>query len=107
MGVGHRDGQLRHLQEPHPGKVHRVSGQPDRRGLQAGMGNLQPRVSLTLHHQVVEDEKRVSDGQQRMGDQKSRKLIDEFSIYNFGQAVQLSILFIMFYVYLYCNKYFV
>ena len=28
VGLGHRGGQLRHLQEPHHGPVHRVPGQP-------------------------------------------------------------------------------
>ena len=31
VGLGHRGGQLRHLQEPHHGPVHRVPGQPGKR----------------------------------------------------------------------------
>ena len=77
MGLGHRGGQLRHLQEPHHGPVHRVPGQPGQRhqrGVHRGLGDVQPRLPLPLHLQVAEDPAGVPPGQQGLGVPEVRTL---------------------------------
>ena len=70
VGLGHRGGQLRHLQEPHHGPVHRVPGQPGQRhqrGVHSGLGDVQPRLPLPLHLQVAQDQERLPPVQPGLG----------------------------------------
>ena len=48
LGLGHRGGQLRHLQEPHHGPVHRVPGQPGKRE-NRGLEHINDSISSTIY----------------------------------------------------------
>ena len=77
VGLGYRGGQLRHLQEPHHGPLHRVPGQPGQRhqrGVHRGLGDVQPCLPLPLHLQVAEDSPGLSLGQQGLGVPEVRAL---------------------------------
>ena len=80
VGLGHRGGQLRHLQEPHHGPVHRVPGQPGQRhqrGVHSGLGDVQPRLPLPLHLQVAQDQERLPPVQPGLGVPEIRKIENE------------------------------
>ncbi|GMR35414.1 hypothetical protein PMAYCL1PPCAC_05609, partial [Pristionchus mayeri] len=77
VGVGHRGRQLRHLQKPHHGPVHRVPGEPGfgrYRRVQCRLGQLQPRLPLPLHLALAQDASGVPPRQPRVGVPEVRSL---------------------------------
>ncbi len=72
VGLGHRGGHLRHLQEPHYRPLHRVPGFCNLRGVHRRLGHVQSR--LPLHLKMAEDSSGLPARQPRLGVPKVRTL---------------------------------